>query len=1113
MPAESSRAVFLSYASQDAEAARRICAALRAAGVEVWFDQSELVGGDAWDQKIRRQIKECALFVPIISANTNARREGYFRREWKLAVDRTNDMDEGLPFLIPVVIDATTDGGAFVPEKFREVQWTRLAAGEASPAFCARVRKLLDGSAGVPPAIERVAGGTPALPGKKRRWLAPAVIGFAAVIAVTAWYVFSRSPSKAPNSKPKTQISELAASAAPPPQSEAQKLIAQMWTIYDNVDDTSAEEWTLAEELGAQATKLEPLNAEAWAAYANVSIMRYVFGFDADRTRIDRAIKIAERAVSLAPASTNAQLALANCYRVGGDATIAEAERIARALAAREPTNRRVLRMAGNVMKYARKYDDAVAYYDRAIALPGNDHLTLLSKENVLKNAGRYAEAEDALDRSFALHPGPAASVRKLFYLVMIRDDLDAAADLITKVPGHLLLRDYGAYHGALLWLWRHETEKCIALLRRFDRDELYGTPVGYLIGQAYEAAGQHAAAEVEWRAALKKIDAKLAALPNDFDRIYWKAFLLALLGDQTEAERLLKIYLQMTSGGTNKLKYFESAILVPLGRRDEVLDSLEEGVTAPTLQDFVNWRGGVRHDPIYDPLRNTPRFQAALAKLNARLMRGAPSVAKTDDNSASTDKSIAVLAFKTIGDDKEGEYFSEGISEELMNVLAKVPGLRVTGSTSAFYFKGKQVPLAEIAKQLGVAYIVEGSVRKMGSRVRITATLVKAADGFQIWASENLERELKDIFAVQDEIAGLIAKSLQLTLGAVPRATRTVNPDAHRLVFEGRHYWKLRGDANLALAETAYLRALEIDSQFAQAHAGLADVWTIRAWYHELDGGGAQIAQDFVRAKAEVQRARELDSSLAEPYASLGTLLFIEHKFAEAEEQFARAFALNPNYAVAHHWHSILAFSRGQIERAVEDLRRSLRLDPLSPMPMWTLAGDLNFAQQAAEALQLSERSLQLRPDFSPVLAEKAISCWILRRPEEAIATAREIVRNFDTSPVRWWCDSDAIHLLRQAGLEAEAKAHGERVFARTAPGDYRRAYVLAALGRGREALEALSELPTVAFIRLYLHPMWDPVRDDPRFQQTLARLGCAEEYKVARETMKRMRKESAAK
>src|SRR3984893_8329135 len=136
-------AVFLSYASQDANAAQRICAALRAAGIEVWFDQSELRGGDAWDRQIRKQIHDCALFVPVISAHSDARREGYFRREWKLAADRTADMAEDVPFLLPVVVDSTPDATARVPDRFREVQWSRLPDGQASPDFIERVQRLL----------------------------------------------------------------------------------------------------------------------------------------------------------------------------------------------------------------------------------------------------------------------------------------------------------------------------------------------------------------------------------------------------------------------------------------------------------------------------------------------------------------------------------------------------------------------------------------------------------------------------------------------------------------------------------------------------------------------------------------------------------------------------------------------------------------------------------------------------------------------------------------------------------------------------------------------------------------------------------------------------------
>src|SRR5436305_14977098 len=148
MSGAESKAVFLSYASQDAESVSRIAEALRAAGVEVWFDQNELVGGDAWDQKIRRQIKECALFVPVISANTNARAEGYFRLGWKLAVDRSHLLADDQPFLFPIVLGGVTDGAARVPDKFRDVQWTRLRLDETPGEVAGRLARLLSGKLG-----------------------------------------------------------------------------------------------------------------------------------------------------------------------------------------------------------------------------------------------------------------------------------------------------------------------------------------------------------------------------------------------------------------------------------------------------------------------------------------------------------------------------------------------------------------------------------------------------------------------------------------------------------------------------------------------------------------------------------------------------------------------------------------------------------------------------------------------------------------------------------------------------------------------------------------------------------------------------------------------------
>src|SRR5277367_3277915 len=156
---EASHAVFLSYASQDAQAAQKICEALRAAGIQVWFDQSELRGGDAWDQSIRKQIKTCALFIPVISHATHDRREGYFRLEWKLAVDRCHLMDADMAFLLPVVIDDTRNNDERVLERFREVQWTRLPGGETPPAFVERVRRLLAPADPHAPAADRAPTG------------------------------------------------------------------------------------------------------------------------------------------------------------------------------------------------------------------------------------------------------------------------------------------------------------------------------------------------------------------------------------------------------------------------------------------------------------------------------------------------------------------------------------------------------------------------------------------------------------------------------------------------------------------------------------------------------------------------------------------------------------------------------------------------------------------------------------------------------------------------------------------------------------------------------------------------------------------------------------------
>jgi TolB-like protein/tetratricopeptide (TPR) repeat protein len=474
-------------------------------------------------------------------------------------------------------------------------------------------------------------------------------------------------------------------------------------------------------------------------------------------------------------------------------------------------------------------------------------------------------------------------------------------------------------------------------------------------------------------------------------------------------------------------------------------------------------------------------------------------------------EKSIAVLPFENLSDDKANEYFSDGISEELGNVLGRVPGLRVSGRNSAFYFKGKNATAQEIGQKLGVAYLVTGSVRKLSEQVRITAQLISAADGFQVWSSEPLTRECKDIFAVQDEIAGLIAQNLKLKLGDTGRVPKTVNPEAHRLVLEGRHFWNLRTQEGFARAEAAYTKALEIDPQFAEAHAGQADNYQIRAQYRLLDGLGGE-EEDQKRALAEVQAAIRLDPALPEAYAAYAYLLHNQGKLAEADQYYQKVFALNPNYAVAHLWHGQLLDALGRLDEAVEENRLAYELDPLGFIIVDRYAQHLELVHRFEEALTFNERAAALRADiWMPNQGERATILLALGRTKEAIEVARSIQQSSSNWP-RWTADADAVWVLHRGGVPQEAESYAAQLLQTLPEKSYVRGMVLANIGRFAEALPYLERSPVLIRRNFFWSENWDEWRGDPRFLALMEKLGCANEYTVARQTLSRMLKERRA-
>jgi TolB-like protein len=539
---------------------------------------------------------------------------------------------------------------------------------------------------------------------------------------------------------------------------------------------------------------------------------------------------------------------------------------------------------------------------------------------------------------------------------------------------------------------------------------------------------------------------------------------------------------------------------LIPL-----VVDDISDaGAVVPAEFTRVQWT----HLPGGLP---TPAFIEQVKRLLSEPMKPAAPAAGSAATYKISSKSVAVLAFANLSQDPENEFFSDGISEEILNVIARIPGLRVAARTSAFSFKGRSAPVQEIARTLGVAHIVEGSVRRAGNRVRISAKLVSAADGFQIW-SDTFDRELKDIFALQDEIAGLIARCLELKLGQAPRSAQEVNPEAYRLVLEARHFWSLRTDSGFASAEKAFLRAIEISPEFAQAHAGLADVYSIRSIFKGVSSGNLP-AEDMERAKELATFALGLDPSLGEAHGTLAIYEIYARDFAAAERHFGIMLALNPNYAYGHLWHAHLFLARGRIDEALKAAERSTALDPLSVPARGFRSMLLNLSQRYDEAISTNDLAAALNDGpFMGFDSTRCFATFSLGRKDEAANLARKIL--FDDSPfARGWLSDDAAYVLKQTVPYEEACETVGKARAALPPDSSYHGTMLQALGHFEEALPFLEATPAVLQSRLYFHPLWDPVRTDARFHQLLAKLGCETEYKVGRETLAKILLENSTK
>ena len=658
---ELSRAVFLSYASQDADAARRICEALRGAGIEVWFDQSELRGGDVWDQRIRQQIRDCALFVPIISANTASRGEGYFRLEWGLADQRTHMMARNRTFIVPVCVDTTPDAGADVPESFLRVQWTRLPGGTTPRAFVERIATLLG-------------------------------------------------------------------------------------------------------------------------------------------TSVVNALAPAERGMPVSP------------------------------------------------------------------------------------------------------------------------------------------------------------------------------------------------------------------GLPSQ-------------LATKSRRARL-------------------------------IVASLLVAVLMAALVAWQSWR----------MMSDRPR---------------AP-----DASGGSMDKSVAVLPFADMSEKHDQEYFSDGLAEELIDVLTRIPDLRVPARTSSFSFKGKANTVGEIARALGVTHVLEGSVRKSGEHLRIAAQLVRADNGFHLW-SQTYDRDVRDVFAVQDDIAHAVAEQLKISLlGHAPVAPKqTTSSEAHNLYLQARYVMDRDTPADLNQAVLLFQQALVIDPNYAPAWAWLAYCHTRRV-SQGLDTTGA----GYEKVTSAAQRAIALDPNLPEPYVTLAVAhLQYDHNWAASSEALAQVAKLDPNNALAHQVGGHLNAAVGRISDAVAHFRRAVDLDPLNLLHRKYLGRALHYAGRPTESLAALRHAMELNPQFPGLHYEQGRALLMLNEPEAARAS-------FEDEPDPSW-RSFGLPLGNLATHhDKEARAALAAIVANSPGSEFQVAETYAFFGDKDQAFYWLEQArtlhdPGIIYVRRDF--LLAPLMSDPRYAALLKRLG----------------------
>jgi TolB-like protein/Tfp pilus assembly protein PilF len=492
-----------------------------------------------------------------------------------------------------------------------------------------------------------------------------------------------------------------------------------------------------------------------------------------------------------------------------------------------------------------------------------------------------------------------------------------------------------------------------------------------------------------------------------------------------------------------------------------------------------------------FDKFVLAPRREAAI---RASVHEQAASPGTAMPTAAANAKSIAVLPFVNMSGDPNNEYFSDGITEEILNALAQIPDLKVAARTSAFAFKGKDPDLRKVGEVLDVASVLEGSVQRAGDQVRITAQLIDTRSGFHLW-SEKYDRTLTNIFVVEDEISKAIADKLKVQLGgAHAEAGTTGNPRAHELYLRGLSLLAARG-VGLRAAIDAFGKAVELDPKYAQAWGALAEAEQLLPSYTsgDLDAGMA-------RAETAAQRALGIDPDTASALVAMANVHAHRIEWAQADKAFRRALALAPGDAEALDQYAQFLATTGQLEPALVQIDRARQRDPLSTIIGVVRAGILMGLHRDADATTQLEVVLAAHPDFYPACMTAALLYIGLERYADAESQLRAVARHLGVDPA---AKVALVHGIADPGARAAALASldGAPANADIRGDSLVYAAFLALLGdhdRAIAQLEVYAARRNAAASGYLWTRTFDPLRSDPRYEAVLKKMDLPFEAQV---------------